>query len=474
MHIGGLENEEVYELVDNLLAHNSKSRRELNDPAFPKLLSLLRGHPLCLRTILPLLEHHKPKFIAEKINGHTTLSQQGGVEDFELIDASITYSISRIDHESRFRVALLSLFSSVVNTEVLGRSSKQKDMPKQWSELTSQDWNVFLEKMSELGLLSSLGIGCFQMHPALSSHFSRTWQMLAGGEFTNQRRAAETAVIEGVAEYGQALQIEISNRRTELALTLVHYQLQDLTGVLEMALDRKMFRAAQMIMEPLVVYWQMRGSLGEVEHWITQVRSEVEVNDKLVADIDSDAGSLWMFVISIKAGRLLDLRYFDEAEAIYLELSQKLKRSKAETKKHNLARCYFQFGRVAQDRNDLDRAEARYYEALDIQKELNHRPGMILTYFQLGQNCWNPEDASQAELFFRKSSAIAEEDGDQHAIANACHELSIIEEHRENFNEAEELIKKSQAINERFGNLDGIATNYHQQGHNSRDTTTLY
>ena len=432
--IGGLDAAEVHEFADDLLAGKPDAQQRRQDKAFGELLTMLHGHPLSLRLLLPQLTHRDAKALIAGLKGQKPLpdSERRDPGRLDSLDASVAYSLDQLDAQDRSRLLILCLFEGVVDADVLAVFSKEEQAPDRFQEISRDDWVALLDRVIDLGLLSGLGLGGYRLHPALPSYLLRAWQDQAGDAFAEEQEAAELALIHATAAFGQWLNSEIETGRAELAMALMDLQRRSLGRVLGEALARELYDPAQYIMQSLNEYWNARGLVAEADSWVERIRLAIEDDQGAVPDFESEAGALWLFAVGSQANRLQRSGRLDEAEAVHREIAQILEQSTAPSARRHLAIAYHQLGIVAQHRGSYELAEDWYKKSLAIKEELGNRPHMASSYHQLGMVAQARGSYELAEDWYKKSLAILEELGNRPGMAKSYGQLGMLEEARGN------------------------------------------
>jgi tetratricopeptide (TPR) repeat protein len=180
--------------------------------------------------------------------------------------------------------------------------------------------------------------------------------------------------------------------------------------------------------------------------------------------METPAGNLWLFVKGSEASRAIRAHRLDEAETLYRDIVARFEGQTTAKARQSLAVSYHQLGVVAQERGDLDAAEAWYKRSLAIEEELGNRPGMASSYHQLGMVAQLRGDLGAAEAWYKRSLAIEEELGNRPHMAISYHQLGRVAELRGDLDAAEAWYKRSLAILEELGNRPHMAISYHQLG----------
>ncbi len=151
----------------------------------------------------------------------------------------------------------------------------------------------------------------------------------------------------------------------------------------------------------------------------------------------------------------------DGAEARYreaLEINENL------NWQEGMASALGSLGNVLKTRGDLDGAKSMYRKALEIEEKLGRLAEMAKAYGNLGNVLRTRGDLAGAEVMYRKALEINEEQGRLEGIAIAYGNLGNVLATRGDLAGAEAMYRKSLEIEEKLGRLEGIASNYGNLG----------
>jgi hypothetical protein len=364
LELRGLAREATYELVDALLAGLPRAveRERRRQRAFSELLEELGGHPLSLRLVLPHLEHMEAPDLLEALRGLRGPLAGADTSDDHLssLGACVRYSFHRLDSADQDRLPALVFFVGVADARVLALLSEQKDVPARFAGIDRTGWEATLDRASRAGLVTALSDGVYQIHPALPGYLTSLWIRRAASAFVNEYGAAGSAYLFACDRFTTWLQSEIG-LGSELATKLLSEERRPLAAAARHALEAGVFPIAQSIFEALDNLWKAQGLFAEADAWADYCRQRLE-QDGQPPDLDSPAGSLWLFMVGAQAHRWIDSGRLDAAEAQYksvLHLVEARAGSGDATILRRLAVTYHQLGLIAQERGDLDAAEAQ-------------------------------------------------------------------------------------------------------------------
>ncbi|MEV2233436.1 tetratricopeptide repeat protein, partial [Streptomyces phaeochromogenes] len=463
--VGGLNTDEANEYAEQLLTAYPDTKPHRESKAFGELMQWLDGHPLSMRLILPRLDSTGSQELLNGLQGATPLADTDGGDRSTSLSASIAYSFTHLSATDQHALTVVSLFHGVVDADVLGQFSILPDVPEWYQGRTTSEWKQVLERATEVGLLTSLGVGMYRIHPALPAYLTSFWQTLAPGRHQELRRAAELALLDAYASFGEWLLQQIQSGDAQLAMVLIQLQRRTLGSLLGYALDHSLWDQAQGIAQPLDEYWDARGLVEEARAWVNRARVAMEDSDGNAPDLNSSAGALWVFLTGSQANRHVGAGQLGQAERTYRDILHALQLQPATSKQRSrLAVIYHQLGRVAQERGQLTEAESGYRQSLAIAEDLGYRPGMAITYHQLGVVAQDRGQLTEAENWYRQSLTIKEDLGDRPGMARTYHQLGIVAQERGQLDEAENWYRQSLTIKEDLGDRPGMARTYHQLG----------
>jgi tetratricopeptide (TPR) repeat protein len=464
--VGGLAVHEAAEYVGDLLAPYPAAQSRRGRRAFGELMQWLDGHPLSMRLILPHLEITKPEALLDGLRGAVPLP---GGEDMTggrttSLAASIAYSYSHLSADTRRRLAAVSLFQGVADADVLAVFSRAPGVPGRFADIGREEWGEALDEAARVGLLTSLGAGMYQIHPALPAYLAAQWRA-EEPDHDAAWQAATDALLTAYADLGGWLRQQIESGDARLAFTVIGLQRRTMGSLLGYALEQQLWKQVQAIGEPLDNYWQARGLSGEADTWADRVRLATENPDGTAPLLDTPAGSLWAFFTSAQAARQVSSHHLDQAEDTYQQILASLQTQPSSPQQQaGLSVAYHQLGMVAQERGRLDDAEQWYTKALTIKEELGDQLFLATTHHQLGIVAQKRGRLDDAEDWYTKALTIREELGDRPHLATDYHQLGMVAYQRGRLEEAEDWYAKCIAIDEELGNRPGMAIAYHQLG----------
>jgi tetratricopeptide (TPR) repeat protein len=467
MPLSGLTAAEAAEMAAGLLAPYPTARQRMGERTFGELMGWLDGHPLSLRLMLPHLETVSPAALLEALRGNARQLPPGFEATrgrLQSLGASVKYSFDLLEAETREHVLALSLFEGVVDEDVLTLFSAADGVPARFSGVAKEAWAALLQRLSRIGLLTSLGGGMYRLHPALPAYLVGEWRERAGADYVAERLAAEGAVLAAYARFGGWLLQEIQSGSAEMAFALIDEQRRSMASLLGVALEQRRYKEAQRLLQPLDDFWDARGLRQEARGWSDRCRAALEAADGSPPDLETEGGALWLFAVVSEANRALEAGDLDAAQVTYDAIRGRLEASSGASREPRLATAYHQLGAVAQRRGDLGSAERWYRKSLEIEEALGDRPSLATSYHQLGMVAQHRGDFDAAEGWYRKSLEILEALGDRRRLATSYHQRGMVAQDRGDFDAAEGWYRKSLEILESLGNRPGLGNTYHQLG----------
>ena len=350
--------------------------------------------------------------------------------------------------------------------------SAVEGVPGRFAGISKQEWTAVLEDAARVGLLTGLGGGMYQIHPALPGYLAAGWHAEDPAGYSQEREACEQALCAACAAFSRWLTGQIESGNAALAYTHHRAAAADpgrdarpRPGPPRLGRRRRYRPGAGCVLgHPR----PGRGSrrLGR-PHPGRHHRPRPGPAAK-------PAGSLWLYTTIRQATRQKDAGQPDQAAQTYRQALAYLQdQPETEWTRGNIAVIYHQLGMTAQDRGRLDEADDWYRKALTIDEELGDRPGMASTYHQLGITAQDRGRLDEADDWYRKALTINEELGNRPGMAITYHQLGNTAQDRGRLDEADDWYRKALTINEELGDRPGMASTYHQLGITAQDRGRL-
>jgi hypothetical protein len=255
---------------------------------------------------------------------------------------SLRDALLRLPRDHRERLAILSLFEAgLVDLNVLGGLEEA-------TGINREAWEETAEATVQAGLLTQAMEAVYRMEPGLAEILESAWQDRA-----EEREAVHVALLRAWAVVGEWLGDQLGEEDDGIAMEVLELEAEALSAAAAGALDRRMFAEALSILEPLNAYWVRTGS-GEAAVWTARgIQAMQAVGEP---ETDSEAGALWFFLVGAEASRLHRSGAFDEAEARYHLLRERLERSGSDWARVRLAATYHQLSILAHRKGDAPAA----------------------------------------------------------------------------------------------------------------------
>ena len=462
--VGGLNLPEAAQYAGRLLEPYPVARRRQEHRSFAGLLDWLDGHPLAMRLTLPRLDTTDPAELLADLRGTTPLpaADAPDADRTTSLAASITYSYTHLAGQTRRLLPAVSLFHGVADVDVLAAFSAEETVPSRFAGISWDEWSAVLDDAARVGLLTALGSGMHQVHPALPGYLAAGWHAEDPGGYNQERQASEQALRVACAAFSRWLTQQVASGDAALAYTLLGWQRRTLGAMLGHALDHHVWSDAEHIVRALDAYWGTRGLSIEAAAWVDRI-------------LDATAGpgqapteptrSLWLYAIIGQASRQTDAGRPDQADLAYRRALAYLHEQPATGWiRGSISTVSHQLGTTARARGRLDEAEDWYRQSLAIDEELGDRFGMAISYHQLGVTAQDRGQLDEAEEWYRRSLDITEELGDRPDMAITYHQLGVTAQDRGRLDEAEEWYRHSLDIKEELGDRPGMAMTNGQLG----------
>ena len=474
--VGGLNRAEAAQYASHLLAPYPAAQARRERRSFGELLDWLDGHPLAMRLTLPRLDATGPADLLAGLRGTTPLPAADDPEASRStsLPASITYSYAHLAGQTRRLLPAVSLFHSVADEDVLTLLSGMEGVPGRFASVSKQEWTAVLGDAARVGLLTGLGAGMYQIHPALPGYLAAGWHAEDPDGYAPEREACEQALCTASAAFSRWLTGQIASGDAALAYTVIGLQRRTLGAMLGHALDHHAWNDAEDIVRALDKYWDTRGLGGEAAAWPDRILAATTSPGQDRPATQTPAGSLWLYTTIHQATRQKNAGQTDQAAQTYRRALNYLQdQPETDWTRTSISVTYHQLGITAQDRGRLDEADGWYRKALTIFEELGDRPGMAVTYHQLGITAQARGRLDEADGWYRQSLTINEELRDRPRMAATYHQLGTTAQARGRLDEADGWYRQSLTINEELRDRPHMALTYHWLGNTAQDRGRL-
>ncbi len=471
--VGGLTRAEAAQYAGNLLAPFPAAQRRRERRSFGELLDWLDGHPLAMRLTLPRLDTTDPADLLAALRGTTLLPADDDPDAGRTtsLPACITYSYAHLAGPTRRLLPAVSLFHGVADENLLMLFSADEGVPGRFAGVGKQEWTAVLQDAARVGLLTGLGSGMYQIHPALPGYLAAGWHAEDPVSYNPQREACEQALCTACAALSRWLTGQIESGNAALTYAVIGWQRRTLGAMLGHALDRHAWDDADSIVRALDPYWDTRGLGGEVGAWADRILDATSGPGPAASE---PARTLWLYTTTCQANRQITAGQLGLAGQTYRQaLAYLQEQPETDWTRGTTSLIYRSLGITAQEHRRLDEAEDWYRKALTISEELGDRPSTAVTYHQLGITAHNGGRLDEAEDWSRKALAILEELGDRPSTALTYHLLGNITLDRGRLDGAEEWYRKALNIFKELGDRLHMADIYHQLGITAQNSGRL-
>ena len=462
--VGGLNRAEAAEYAGYLLAPFPAARERRERRSFGELLEWLDGHPLAMRLTLTRLDTADPGDLLAALRGTIPLPTADDPDAGRTtsLPASITYSYAHLAGQTRRLLPAVSLFHGVADEDVLMLFSAVEGVSARFAGVSKQEWTPVLEDAARVGLLTSLGAGMYQIHPALPGYLAAGWRAEDPSGYDPEREACEQALCAACAAFSQWLTGQIATGDAAIAYAIIGLQRRTLGAMLGHALDRRAWDYAENIVRALDAYWDTRGLVGEAAAWADRIIDATADPGEASA---VPARDLWLYTIVHQGNKQHAAGRLDQAGQTYRQALAYLQdHPETDRIRENISVLYHQLGMTAQGRGQLDEAEDWYRQAIQIREELGLRSLLATDYHQLGTTAQDRGQLDEAEDWYRKALTIKEELGNRPSMALTYHQLGTTAQDRGQLDEAEDWYRKALTIKEELGDRPSMALTYGELG----------
>ncbi len=464
IEVGGLNRAEVAEYAGYLLAPYPAAQARREQRLFGELLEWLHGHPLAMRLTLPRLDTADPGDLLAGLRGTSPLpsGEEAGPGGLSSLGACITYSFTHLTRQAQRLLPAVSLFHGVANEDLLMLFSSTLGVPDRFAGASKTEWITVLDDAARVGLLTSLGAGMYQIHPALPGYLAAGWHAQDPASYREEREACEQALCIACGAFGRWASGQMATGKAATAYAKIGLQRRTLGVMLGNALDHHMWSEANCIVKALDPYWDTRGLGEEAVAWADRILKATTGPDQTPLRL---AQALWLHTTSRQATRQRDAGQVDQAEHTYRQALAYLQaQPETDWSRENTSILYHRLGVTFQVNGRLDEAEDWFRKALTIEEELGNRPHIASTYYELGMTAQGRRRLDEAENWFRKSLGIDEELGNRSHMAITYVQLGSTSLLRGRVGEAQDWYRKALTIQEELGNRPGMVVAYHQLG----------
>ena len=285
VRLPGMPMRESLQLAAALAARHGAS---LAGADWRPLLRYAAGNPLTITVVTgqALREHLASK---QDIEGFVSRLQAGEAQLEAAEDAALgrTRSLAAsLDHgfataftdAERARLAVLHLFRDTVDVDALGLmgdlDAAGEDAVPELAGLDRETGIVLLDRAADVGLLTALGGGYYQIHPALPWYFTTLFTAVYGQPATDRAARAARAYARATGALGRYYNHQAESGRTAQVLPVLQAEEANLMNALDLARVGGLWGATIGCLTGLFVLY---GRTGRDSEWV-----------RLVADVTPD------------------------------------------------------------------------------------------------------------------------------------------------------------------------------------------
>jgi tetratricopeptide (TPR) repeat protein len=448
--LGGLDPQAASLLQERIISRHGGRLPDSGEErkALDELVEILRGSPLALSVVLPIVAESSPSAVLAQ------LRRGGGAADPEgVIQEAIEFSHGRLDPATQSSLVVLAPFTGVVPRRALGHYGKLLNEHETVRALGELDIEGALERAIGAGLASpdAGSPNHIRLQPVFP-FFLRTGLVDRPELFA----AITQAHHDLYKELGPSLLALLLSREPDKRTAgqlLTHAEYANLTSALSHALSAD---------SPVTEF------IGPLEEYLDQTHQEFARQQLVEGAIDavgkpSQPDQLAELARLRNLAGIAALARHKPSDA-RLHHEEELSIREALDDRHSVGFTYHQLGVVAQEQRRFEEAEAHYRRALEIFEEFDDRHRAARTYHQLGMVAQGQRQFEGAEAHYKKSLEIKLAFDDRHSAASTYHQLGIVAEEQRRFEEAEAHYRNALEIYEEFDDRHSAGITYHQLG----------
>jgi tetratricopeptide (TPR) repeat protein len=458
VELRGLREDDAKELAGVILAGRGIDRATL-PREYLELFKILRGHPLSLRVILPLLKSQSPLVVLAGLRS----GEAKGLDELEL---SLDYSFQGLSAKAQRHLPFLGLFVDRVDVDWLSAFSSDPDdsfgqayQGVFGGNLTKDNWQGLLEEAKQAGILTLLGNGIYQIHPALPWYLKK--HLVA--EYGNKLDLLEQRLLIFYASLANSYDQQLVGN-AEVAMFVLRMEEPNLLQQLRLAEQCSRWSEAQFILQALGELYKRTGRRSEFRVLRDRGLGCVGQDLKTAKAQGKDAFDLWMYIKGEDANELLQIRDLAGSGSVYQEILDELLSLNDLSVDNKIAVAYHNLGVVAEEQRQFDTAINYYQKALKIYEEAGDWHSAASDYHQLGIVAQKQRQFDAAIEYYQKALKIYEDSGDLRNAASEYHQQGRVAEEQQQFDTAIEYYQKALKIYEDSGDLRNAASDYHQLG----------
>jgi len=379
--------------------------------------------------------------------------------------ANLDALFGQLADDTRRLLPAVCLFQNVADIRILAAFAHSPGCPARFAGTEPPDWAAALEDASRAGLLTGLGSGMWRVDFAVSADLADLWRAENPADHEGVRDAATRCFAIACAGLGASLDQLLAAGNDALAYQVAGAHRGTLSTMLDYTLGHQMWEEARAIAGPLNQYLDSRELAGEADTWAARIQTATENPDGTPLNLDSPAGSLWLFITAQRASRQRESGNLDHAERSYQRILAMLEaQPESDETLTNISLAASHLGVIAIMDGRPDEAKGWYRKSLAIDENLGDRPAAAICYHQLGSIAWSEGELDEAEGWCRRAIVIREQLGLRALLATDYHEMGIIASLQKQLDDAEDWYNQALAISEDLGDQPNMALSYHQLG----------
>ncbi len=454
IEIAGLTKWDTGELAKSILKTVGRLPEEFRaDPEYTRLLDLLKGHPRSMEVVLSHLRIKSPAEIIEALQHRI-----GSLGD--VLDTSLGYVFTQLSEKTQKCLPFIGLFTSYVNETFLDHLFSDEQVYREAMDETLDvaGWKTVLEEAASVGLIRQIWNGEYELHPTLSPFLRQQLISMVGED--GLRRLDE----EFMKYYGHIADFsyEMVTKGDPICHVFKKVDEANLLRALRLAEMNEQWRIIHVIIRTLKEFYESSGRFNE---WNALRRRLFDIIDKKISlHADSDQANLWRYLIGEETIHALQYRKLDIAEDAYKKVLKFLDSLHDPNVIPEMASCWYQLGRVAEEREHYEDAEKWYLKALEIFEHLGLEQKVAESHHQLGVIAQKQGQSDEARKYYEKALETFEYLGLKPLVACEYHNLGTIAQERHLLEDAEKWYLKALVVYQNLRLEQQIAEQYHSLG----------
>lgn len=440
-------------------------------PNFLRLMALLGGFPLAIKSIIPNLQYKLPKQILTELNDGLTNLETGNIEEkTESIIRCIEYAYSNLSEEVQQMLVLLAPFTTVVDVPLFQMMYKNLSEYQEFKNINiHDDVSELVDEAIKNGLLQypfkKQGLPIIQFQP-LFSYFLK--QKLKEQEEEVQF-AANTLFMAYSIQRAKTLNqmIEyVGNEKEdkEIIHSFIGLEYANIINLIE--IEFKIQGSVIAFLSPLMAYLNQNQAYQDKIQLLSWVQVHLLKYSK--EKLNGELGVELIEIMSNHGLALFQNREFDKALIQYQVTLTVLngrynleERDKIEKRVLGfMADIFLKIGLIHQTKIEYSLAREHLEVALNTYTLINQPIEQAITHQNLGLLYQEQGGWLDAHEEFEKALNIYESENDEYRKAQMYHNLGNISFKLRFYSSAEERYFKAKETYERLGNTTDLANIY--------------